>query len=203
VTSAILSFGCVGVADSVLGLAAIRGAMAYGVPLRFSKPLAAAVLVLGCVLQIAIITRRTEFPVDLAATVALGAGVVCAATDAATGYVFDCVTLPSLAFILMLSICEHQFRTAFLGCSVGFCSLLLLYALSAGRGIGLGDVKLAGCLGAALGGRNTLIGLGLAFVAGGAYAAFLLLTGRARFGDTVRFAPYLTGGMIVAMFLGE
>jgi leader peptidase (prepilin peptidase)/N-methyltransferase len=66
-----------------------------------------------------------------------------------------------------------------------------------GRGLGLGDAKLACCIGAALGPSDGLASLGIAFVLGGAYAGFLLVSRRGRRSDAVPFAPYLAFGTVL------
>lgn len=77
-----------------------------------------------------------------------------------------------------------------------------LYALTHGRGLGLGDAKLACCIGAATGAANGLESLGTAFVLGGTYAAYLLASKRARRKDELRFAPYLAAGLAAVALHG-
>lgn len=77
-----------------------------------------------------------------------------------------------------------------------------LYALTHGRGLGLGDAKLACCIGAATGAANGLESLGTAFVLGGTYAAYLLASKRACRKDELRFAPYLAAGLAAVALHG-
>ncbi|MDQ6943875.1 MAG: prepilin peptidase, partial [Candidatus Eremiobacteraeota bacterium] len=79
-------------------------------------------------------------------------------------------------------------------------SLLTLHVLTRGRGLGLGDVKLGTAIGAGFGPAAGLVALGAAFVLGGAFASWLLLTGRARRGDAIRFGPFLAAGTVAAAF---
>jgi len=65
-----------------------------------------------------------------------------------------------------------------------------MWMLSRGRAIGLGDVKFAACIGAALGSLQGELALGVAFVLGGTYAAVALVRGSRRDASTC-FAPYL------------
>jgi leader peptidase (prepilin peptidase)/N-methyltransferase len=125
----------------------------------------------------------------------MAAVTVCAATDSFSGYVFDAVTLPAFGAILALASFQHHFLFAAAGALAAGAAMALLYAVTMGRGLGLGDVKLACCIGAALGAYDALASLDAAFVAGGVYAAFLLLTRRGSRGDEMRFAPYLAAGM--------
>lgn len=80
-----------------------------------------------------------------------------------------------------------------------------LWAVSRGRGMGFGDVKLAPVLGATLGWVGVsaaAVGLGAAFVAGGVVGAALLLSGRARRGTHLAFGPFLIVGAALGLVLG-
>jgi prepilin signal peptidase PulO-like enzyme (type II secretory pathway) len=137
----------------------------------------------------------------VALLVGAGAAVVSAATDAASGLVFDLVTIPAAFIAACLELRAHSAAWAFGGVAVCAGTLLLVYAVTNGRGLGLGDVKLAAAIGAVLGAQDALGALGIAFISGGAYAAFVLATGRAHRGAAMRFAPYLTAGMLsVALY---
>ena len=82
---------------------------------------------------------------------------------------------------------------------------LLLVALIAPKGMGMGDVKLAGLIGLALGS----IGLGIVAVAagfgillGGVGAIVALLAGAGR-KSKVPYGPFMAGGALVAVFFGH
>ena len=84
----------------------------------------------------------------------------------------------------------------------GFCALGLLGVLATGGGVGMGDVKLAGLLGIALGDV-----VSVAVWLGGAFATLLLVggvdwvAGRRRGRTEVAFGPILLGGFWpVALF---
>lgn len=82
---------------------------------------------------------------------------------------------------------------------------LLIVALVAPAGMGMGDVKLAGLIGLVLGS----IGLGLVAVAavvgillGGVGAIVALLAGAGR-KSKVPYGPFMAGGALVAVFVGQ
>jgi prepilin signal peptidase PulO-like enzyme (type II secretory pathway) len=153
---------------------------------------------LAFVLQLTVALRGDWSGVPV--IVLLGTAIVCAATDAATGYVFDGVTIPALLAILELQLSIGA-TPALIGTAIGGGVLFALYAGTFGRGLGLGDVKLACCIGAGLGSEGVSFALGFAFVVGGAYAAYLLLTRRGARGDEIPFAPYLASGTLaVALY---
>lgn len=86
--------------------------------------------------------------------------VVCAITDLWKGKVYDWATLPGIALGLLLGFLLGNraeggmtFESSLLGLAVGFGTLFLAFL---GRGVGGGDVKLAGAFGA-LGGFPFII----------------------------------------------
>jgi len=70
-------------------------------------------------------------------------------------------------------------------------------------GFGYGDVKLMAVAGLFLGWRAVVMAFFFAFVTGGAFAIFLLVTGRARRGEYIAFGPFLAGGIIAALWFGQ
>jgi leader peptidase (prepilin peptidase)/N-methyltransferase len=81
---------------------------------------------------------------------------------------------------------------------------LLLVALIS-RGMGMGDVKLAGVIGlvlGALGLRYVGVAAGAAILLGGVGGLLALLLGRSR-RDAIPFGPYMAAGAMVAVFLGD
>ncbi|SFJ96841.1 A24 family peptidase [Cellulomonas sp. KH9] len=82
----------------------------------------------------------------------------------------------------------------------------LLLALVNPRGMGFGDVKLAGVLGLCLGwvGWGALVvGAFAAFLCGGLYALVLLALGRAGRGSGIPFGPWMFVGCAIGLVTGE
>lgn len=80
-----------------------------------------------------------------------------------------------------------------------------IWFLSGGRGMGMGDVKLAPSLGLILGWFGigpTVVGLMTAWLIGGAVAIGLLAARRARSGTAIPFGPFLIGGFAVGLLFG-
>lgn len=124
---------------------------------------------------------------------------LCAVTDSQSGLIFDGITYPSAALFLSLHIVTGNGMLALYGIGGIGLGFSALYTATKGRGIGLGDLKFGCCIGAALGTVDAAIAVGAAFVAGGAYGLWLLLSRRAKLGASVRFAPYLAAGVAVAL----
>lgn len=79
---------------------------------------------------------------------------------------------------------------------------MLLIVITAGRGMGGGDVKLGGLIGVSLGFPYSLVALVLSFVSGALFSVGLILLKRKHFGQTIPFGPFLVIGSLVALFWG-
>ncbi len=85
-------------------------------------------------------------------------------------------------------------------------AVLLAIALASPRGMGMGDVKLAGVIGlglGALGWGEVVVGLFAGFLLGGIAAIALLATGARSRRDAIPFGPYLALGAIAALLAGR
>ena len=71
------------------------------------------------------------------------------------------------------------------------------------NGFGFGDVKLMAMAGLFMGWRLAVVSLFVAFLAGGLYAAVLIFTKRAESGSYIAFGPFLSFGIISALFFGN
>jgi leader peptidase (prepilin peptidase)/N-methyltransferase len=78
----------------------------------------------------------------------------------------------------------------------------MLVVLSRGRGMGMGDVKLAIGSGLVLGWPDIGLGVILGFIIGGTWAAALLFLKEKTLRDRIPFAPLLISGMVITVFLG-
>jgi len=167
-------------------------------PRRLDCP-AMGVLAAGTAIECLVVILRHSVPPE--ALFALCAAVVSAATDVASGYVLDVVTLPAASFSIGASAFHGGLPFSVAGAGVCGGLLYLLYVLTRRRGIGLGDVKLAACVGAGLGVSNGAAAAGVAFISGGCWAAVLLLRGAPR-GSEMRFAPYIAAGALTCAAWG-
>jgi leader peptidase (prepilin peptidase)/N-methyltransferase len=76
------------------------------------------------------------------------------------------------------------------------------HAVLGRTGLGGGDIKLAGLIGAALGPAGGLVAAFLGILAGGLTATALLLSGLRRFGEYLAFGPFLAAGGLAAALWG-
>jgi leader peptidase (prepilin peptidase) / N-methyltransferase len=84
--------------------------------------------------------------------------------------------------------------------------VLLVIALISPRGMGMGDVKLAGFIGLGLGylgWPHVLLGIFVGFLAGAVIAVFLIVTKLRGRKDLIPFGPYLAAGGMAALLAGD
>ncbi|MDI2098552.1 prepilin peptidase [Ruicaihuangia caeni] len=94
---------------------------------------------------------------------------------------------------------------AAIGAGILFAAYLLL-ALIVPRGMGMGDVKLAGVLGLYLayqGWGQLTVGAFAAFVLGGVFGVALLLARKAKRGSGIPFGPWMIAGAWLGLVVGE
>jgi leader peptidase (prepilin peptidase)/N-methyltransferase len=125
--------------------------------------------------------------------------IVCAATDLIAFRVPNVITYPAAGgAILAAALMPHgDLIEAVIGGAAG-AGLMLGVALISRGGLGLGDVKLAGFVGLALGGPLILPALLITAVSGGLAAAYLALRVRRR-GYPMPYAPYISAGALAVL----
>lgn len=134
--------------------------------------------------------------VSLGLALALACLVVSAASDLATGLIFDTVLATAACGIGLWSVVAQGALPAAVGAGICVAPLLTLYGITRRRGIGFGDVKLGAIIGAGVGGVESVGAIGAAFVAGAICCAPLLVARRLRRSDRVPFAPFMAVGTI-------
>jgi prepilin signal peptidase PulO-like enzyme (type II secretory pathway) len=125
---------------------------------------------------------------------------ICAATDSSSGYIYNIVLAIGGGIVGAEAIFVGPIDAMF-GAATASGVSLLLYALTHGRGLGLGDVKLFGVIGAALGVRSALVAFGLSFIIGSAAVLVLFALRVGTFSRVIRFAPYIALGTVGAAML--
>ncbi len=112
------------------------------------------------------------------------------------------ITYPGIAVGLLFSAAHGRIVPALLSAAGAAALIAAIVVLSRG-GMGGGDIKLAGLMGAFLGWPGVAVALFLGFMAGGVVGIGLLalrLRGRK---DAIPFGPALAAGALVALFWGE
>lgn len=86
---------------------------------------------------------------------------------------------------------------------IGAVFLLIIHLVTKGKGMGLGDVKLAILGGMLIGPRLLPYWLILSFIIGATAGILLILMGKAKIQSKIAFGPFLILGLVVTMFFGE
>jgi leader peptidase (prepilin peptidase) / N-methyltransferase len=138
--------------------------------------------------------------------------VVVAVIDARTRKIPNRLTYPLTPALLVLMIVAALLNGApdrilpvVVGGLGGFAGLLVL-ALIQPKGMGMGDVKLAGFIGIGLGylgWEHVLLGLFGGFLLGGVVSMVLMIAKVRGRRDLIPFGPYLSAGAILALLVGE
>jgi leader peptidase (prepilin peptidase)/N-methyltransferase len=122
--------------------------------------------------------------------------------DLERGIIPDVIVFPGMALALGLALLEGRAVAAVVGGAVGFGLFLSIYYL-ARRGMGQGDVKLAGLLGLINGWPLILVAVLLSLISGGLVASvFLAMKAKGR-KDPVPFGPFLVVGSFVTLLWGQ
>lgn len=105
-------------------------------------------------------------------------------------------------YILLFSPIENPAVNRVAGMLVGGFFFWMLSAVTKGRGIGFGDVKLAFVAGLVFGWPDIALAIMLSFVIGGIWSAGLVLFGSKTMRDKVPFAPFFVVGASLTFFFG-
>jgi len=169
-----------------------------------------ALLFVGVVLRLTVVE---DLPWAVPAYLYLTAvGIALGFIDADTHRLPNAIVLPSypvLAALLTLASWGSDDWPALLRAVIGAAALWLLYAclmVVKQGGMGFGDVKLAGLVGACLawlGWGSLVVGAFAAFLFGGAMAVGLLAVGRAGRRTQIPFGPWMLVGAAVGVAVGE
>jgi leader peptidase (prepilin peptidase)/N-methyltransferase len=135
----------------------------------------------------------------VSAIAALSGVAVAGWVDARTGSIFDPITLTLLATSFTLCVLQGAPLDGVIGAAGVGATLFSLHAITHGRGLGLGDVKLGAALGMALGATTALTALAVSFGLGALYGTALIALKRANRRTSIRFGPFMAVGTIAAI----
>src|ERR671934_542813 len=160
--------------------------------------LATALLVAACFLRFGFSGRA------FVAAYLCAALVVLSAIDAERRILPDLIVLPSWVVVLAAQIALYPDRALeWVGASLGAALFLFLALVAYPRGMGMGDVKLALLLGAALG-KAVSVGFMVGMLAALGFALVLFARhGMAARKMAIPFGPFLAFGALVALFAGD
>ena len=116
----------------------------------------------------------------------------------------DEVTAMLIIIAVLGVVFDEKNIVPYLGSALGAAGFLgVIYLLRGGRGMGLGDVKLAVFMGLFLGWPQILLAVYTAFVAGAIVGLGLMMAGKAGRKTQIPFGPFLILETIAAWFWGN
>jgi leader peptidase (prepilin peptidase)/N-methyltransferase len=142
---------------------------------------------------------------DFAVAAALLAGLIAiTGIDLAHQIIPDAITLPGIVAGVLASLATGRipWLDSLVGIVVGAGVFLVIILVSRG-GMGGGDMKLGGMLGAFLGWKLGLLAILLGVLSGGVVAVCLLALGRKGRKEAIPFGPFLALGGAVAFLWGQ
>ena len=130
--------------------------------------------------------------------------VVLSAIDAERRILPDLIVLPSFAIVLASNIALEPDRAVeWVAASLGASLFLFLALVAYPKGMGMGDVKLALVLGAALG-KAVSVGMMVGMLSALVFSVFLFAQhGMGARKMYIPFGPFLAFGALVALFAGD
>lgn len=153
--------------------------------------------------------RAPSYPDFLAAAFLVSACLALLLIDAEFQLLPDAITLTGIAAGIVLSFFSAS-RTplsAVLGCAAGagglFAVAFVYEKVTGQEGMGLGDVKMLGMIGAFLGMSGVVVTLLLASVAGSAVGLGLMAARRGNMKMALPFGVFLSLGAVAALFFGD
>jgi len=115
----------------------------------------------------------------------------------------DQVVYSAIGLALVWSLGNREWLSLLAGGVAAAGFFLFLVFVTRGKGMGMGDVKLAGLMGLVLGLPGIVVALMLAFLTGAVTGVILVLIGRKRLGEHIPFGPFLAGATWFNLFWGK
>lgn len=115
----------------------------------------------------------------------------------------DRFTIPAAVVAIAANLALGMSVTSLLlGAVLGGGFFLAQYAISRGRWIGGGDIRLGAVMGLMLGWPNALVALVIAYLVGAVYALGLVATGKAKMKTQIPFGTFLSLATVTVMLFG-
>lgn len=182
-------------------------------PLRTLPRADAGVLALTAAVSAALALRLGPSPALPAYLYLAAMSVALTVVDVRTRRLPDAITLPSYpAGVILLGLAAlfvdnglSRLVSALIGMAALYLAFLVLFVIYP-KGMGFGDVKLAGILGLYLGWFGAavlLVGAFLGYLLGGVYGLVAVIAGRATRKSAIPFGPFMIAGALLAIFAGD
>lgn len=118
--------------------------------------------------------------------------------------ILDQVTLPAIGIIFIINLfLGFSWQSLLLGALVGGGFFFLQFAVSKGKWIGGGDIRLGLLMGVMLAWPQVLTALFLAYLLGSLFAIGLLVGGKKHWGDKLPFGTFLSLATFIVLLYGD
>jgi leader peptidase (prepilin peptidase)/N-methyltransferase len=120
--------------------------------------------------------------------------------------IYPAITISLIVNLLKGFYCHNLLITSYqllIALLAGAGFFLLLFLVSKGKWMGLGDVKLAAFLGLLLGWPSILLALSISFFLGAVVGLILILLKKKKMSSQIPFGPFLSAGALIALFWGS
>lgn len=107
------------------------------------------------------------------------------------------------SFSMLFGFREGIWTNHLLGAIIGLVIIGLIIFITRGKGMGMGDLKLAIALGIIFGWPDIIFVLIFSFIVGSIYGVYLLIKRIKGFKDSVPFGPFLVLGSVTLIFFGQ
>lgn len=128
--------------------------------------------------------------------------IIGAFIDIEQGIIPNRITYPGMVVGIIMSFFTIGIASSLIGCIL-YGAVLMGAALVSRGGMGGGDVKMAGAIGAFLGCQWAVLALFLSSLLGGIWGAALLITGKATRKSAIKFGPFLSLGAWLVWMYGQ
>lgn len=112
----------------------------------------------------------------------------------------DALVVPCALLAFAFGVAQHRLLDGLEGAAIAGGAFGLIYLATRGRGMGLGDVKLAAALGLALQAASAVALVAASFIIGAAIAVPVLVAGSRGRRDALPFGPFLVIAAFVLVF---
>ena len=113
------------------------------------------------------------------------------------------VVMGLVGLFFLTTLPSHEAMIHVVSALATYIGFYMLYKITKEKGMGFGDVKLAGVLGLLLGFPNTVISLYTAFLTGALAGVILMIIGKAKLKTKIPFGPFLLLGAYVSLCWGS
>ena len=118
--------------------------------------------------------------------------------------ILDQITFPAMAVALIFNLfLGFSWLNLLAGVIIGLTFFALQLAISKGKWLGGGDLRLGAVMGLMLGGAGTVVALFFSYIIGAVLAVFLIIWGRKELKSQIPLGTFLTVGTLIALLWGD